>query len=200
MTAYTGRFDKALIYASAVRRLIRPARDFSHAMSRSLATAALVIEAGGDEDEAIAALLLDLAATDLNIVLSREIHRLFGGDVSGMIRNCLTSDYRRPDRAVGNVKTVTTILAAQLARSTLVALADSVISAMAMHTEFLVGGEQRANGDAADTQELVAHYDLLARSFSQLCPGPLSERFGWLVAELNALVSPYAGAAPHTVS
>jgi Guanosine polyphosphate pyrophosphohydrolases/synthetases len=194
MTAYSGRFDKALIYASALYRALRPASGSIVPISRPLAIAALIIEAGGSEDEAIGGLLLDLAAGDFQPHVLDEIHRLFGADVCQLIGNCLASDYRKPRRTHGHIRLLSTGLAAQLARSTLIALADSMVGALALHARLL-------NQDHPENLDpMMDHYNLLAQAFGQIRPGTLSEQFALIVADLTALASPYANFGPRTIS
>lgn len=193
MAAFSGRFDKALIYASALYRALDPVPGEVFSISRPLAIAALIIEAGGSEDEAIGGLLLGLAAKDFEPHLLDEIHRLFGGNVCQLIGNCLASDYRRPRRTHGHIKLPSTALVAQLDRSTLIALADSMVAALALHAQLL-------NRDGPEDLEAQAqHYDMLARIFDQICPGTLAGQFRLLVAELIVLASPYASAGPRII-
>lgn len=192
MAELTGRFDKALMYASALNRLVRSGSADHRSFSYALWTAALVLEAGGNEDEAIAALLLDVAGLEKGAAILAEISPMFGDDVYNIIRNCLASDYRVPCVSRGDVREFSTKLAAQLNVALPVALADSMVKASVIYSDLIVDGLRAWARYQEGKDALLEHYDLLARSFALLVPSALAERFSYVVAELGALASPYA--------
>ena len=95
MAELSKRFEDALIYSFQLHRSqVRKASGvpyFSHIMS----TAALVIENGGDEDEAIAALLHDAVEDQGGLPVLNEIESLFGGRVAAIVDGC-TDAYGTP--------------------------------------------------------------------------------------------------------
>ena len=86
----TQRFTDALILASQLHaNQVRKGDIQCPYISHLMSVAALVLEMGGNEDEAIAALFHD-AVEDVNYTLT-EIETQFGKNVSSIV-NCLTED------------------------------------------------------------------------------------------------------------
>jgi GTP pyrophosphokinase len=87
----SSRFDEALAYASRIHSgQIRKGTGTPY-IAHVLGVTALVIEDGGDEDEAIAALLHD-AIEDRGAALRDEIRTLFGERVLAIVDGCTDSD------------------------------------------------------------------------------------------------------------
>jgi len=91
-TKLTSRFEDALVYAHQLHATqLRKGGNIPY-ISHLLSVAALVIEDGGDEDEAIAALLHD-AIEDQGGAKTREIIREnFGDRVTSIVEACSESD------------------------------------------------------------------------------------------------------------
>ncbi|MFZ0522590.1 MAG: HD domain-containing protein [Candidatus Acidiferrales bacterium] len=88
----TGRFQRALVYAARVH-----ARQFRKGTTRPyighlLGVTSIVLTHGGDEDEAIAALLHDAVEDQGGRPRLREIRRKFGGRVARIVEGCTDSD------------------------------------------------------------------------------------------------------------
>jgi (p)ppGpp synthase/HD superfamily hydrolase len=88
----TARFHRALVYAARVH-----ARQFRKGTSRPyighlLGVTSIVLTHGGDEDEAIAALLHDAVEDQGGKPRLREIRRKFGGRVARIVEGCTDSD------------------------------------------------------------------------------------------------------------
>jgi (p)ppGpp synthase/HD superfamily hydrolase len=91
----TTRFEEALVFAfnlhkDQTRKSI-PVPYFAHLMG----VASLVLEAGGDEDTAIAALLHDAVEDHGGIPTLDEIRRRFGDRVADIVDHC-TDAYTKP--------------------------------------------------------------------------------------------------------
>ena len=88
----TSRFDAALVYASQLHRSqIRKGTNIPY-ISHLLAVTALVLEHGGDEDEAIAALLHDAVEDQGGIETRQEILQRFGERVGAIVDGCTDTD------------------------------------------------------------------------------------------------------------
>jgi (p)ppGpp synthase/HD superfamily hydrolase len=91
----TTRFEEALIFAFNLHkrqtRKSNPVPYFAHLMG----VASLVLEAGGDEDTAIAALLHDAVEDHGGIPTLDEIRRRFGDHVADIVDYC-TDAYTQP--------------------------------------------------------------------------------------------------------
>ncbi len=92
----TERFNEAMQFALAVHSgQLRKGTDVPYA-SHLLAVASIVLEYGGDEDLAIAALLHD-SIEDRGID-EGEIRRRFGDDVAGIVTGCSDSFVKDPTK------------------------------------------------------------------------------------------------------
>ena len=87
----TDRFFKAMAYATdAHKEQVRKSTDIAY-ISHPFGVASLVIEAGGDEDQAIAGLLHDVAEDCGGEPRLVEIAELFGERVAHIVRGCSDS-------------------------------------------------------------------------------------------------------------
>jgi (p)ppGpp synthase/HD superfamily hydrolase len=88
----TERFEQALVYATRLHaqqtRKVTGVPYISHLLS----VTALVLEDGGDEDEAIASLLHDAVEDQGGQATRTEIRRLFGERVVAIVDGCTESD------------------------------------------------------------------------------------------------------------
>jgi (p)ppGpp synthase/HD superfamily hydrolase len=88
MSTFTPRFESALSFAAALHRTqLRKASSIPY-VAHLLAVASLVIEHGGDEDEAIAALLHDAIEDQGGSIVGEEIRRQFGDRVTETVIAC----------------------------------------------------------------------------------------------------------------
>ncbi|MEM9925246.1 MAG: HD domain-containing protein [Cyanobacteria bacterium P01_D01_bin.50] len=96
-TKLTAKFETALVYAIRLHenqtRKMSGVPYISHLMSVS----ALVLEAGGNEDEAIAALLHDSVEDRGGSQTREQIRKIFGDEIVAIIDGCTESDtYPKP--------------------------------------------------------------------------------------------------------
>ncbi len=97
------RFDEALLFASKKHgRQTRKGTDVPY-IAHLLGVASLVLEAGGDEDMAIAALLHDVVEDCGGAPMLEEIRRRFGSRVAHIVDGC-TDAYTSPSHPGENVK------------------------------------------------------------------------------------------------
>jgi (p)ppGpp synthase/HD superfamily hydrolase len=88
----TQRFEKALVYATRLHaQQVRKANGVPY-ISHLLSVTALVLEDGGDEDEAIAALLHDAVEDQGGAATRAEILKLFGERVVAIVDGCTECD------------------------------------------------------------------------------------------------------------
>ena len=85
------RFDQALLYASRIHRAQCRKGGAIPYISHLLAVAALVLENGGSETEAIAALLHDAVEDQGGLARLAEIEQLFGAAVAEIVAGCSDS-------------------------------------------------------------------------------------------------------------
>lgn len=88
----TARFEEALVYAHQLHaRQTRKSTGIPY-IAHLLSVTALVLEDGGDEDEAIAALLHDAVEDQGGDATRREIRRRFGARVAAIVDGCTDAD------------------------------------------------------------------------------------------------------------
>ena len=85
------RFDQALLYAGRLHaRQVRKGTRIPY-VAHLLAVTSIVLENGGDEDEAIAALLHDAVEDQGGASVRREIEARFGPRVAAIVEGCSDS-------------------------------------------------------------------------------------------------------------
>jgi len=85
---YSPRFDEALVYASGLHREQTRKGSGIPYVNHLLGVAAIVGEAGGSEDQVIAALLHDAVEDQGGLETLEEIRKRFGEAVADMVMSC----------------------------------------------------------------------------------------------------------------
>lgn len=181
----TERFDEAFHYAHRLHRTQTRKGTTIPYISHLMTVAALVVEHGGNEDQAIGALLHDAAEDQGGVKTLEDIRRRLGDAVAEIVSDCTDAwtepkpDWRaRKEAYLAN-------LSAKPKQSLLVSLADKTHNAEAILFDYRVLGDplwQRFNGGAEGTRW---YYSALARVFSQTIPGRLSDRLSRAVAAFS---------------
>jgi hypothetical protein len=182
----TTRFDDALAYVSALHRhQLRKGTAIPY-LSHLMTVSALVLEHGGDEDQAIAGLLHDAAEDQGGEATLQEIERRYGDDVARIVADC-TDAWTEPKPPWRQRKEAYLAkLPTKPARSLLVSLADKAHNASAILRDHRALGEslwERFNGGRAGT---VWYYSALSETFARCLPGPLAEELQRSVAAFPA--------------
>jgi (p)ppGpp synthase/HD superfamily hydrolase len=197
----TPRFDAALLYASEHHRSqLRKRTDIPY-LAHLLAVTALVLEAGGGEDEAIAALLHDVVEDGGGAPALAYIDETFGADVARWVEQ--SSDNITPpkppwrERKQGYLDA----MAEKDPGALLVGLADKVHNARSILADYqLVGEDVWSRFSAGDGDEVRWYYRALVDAFTaqrdRLPPRalPLLEQLRLTVDEIDRLA-----AAPQSV-
>ncbi len=187
------RFDAALVYASQLHRdQLRKGTHIPY-VSHLLAVTALVLEHGGTEDEAIAALLHDAVEDQGGSETREAIRERFGEDVAAIVDGCSDADTlpkppwdERKKAYVGHV-----VIAPPSVR--LVSAADKLHNARAILADYRQLGEtlwDRFNGGRDGT---LWYYRALADAFRSVEANALSEELDRTVAELECMAGGSAG-------
>src|SRR6187455_439835 len=86
------RFEEALVYAARLHaRQARKSTTIPY-VSHLMSVSALVLEDGGDEDQAIAALLHDAVEDQGGAPILEEIRARFGNRVAAIVAGCTDTD------------------------------------------------------------------------------------------------------------
>ena len=184
------RFAVALSYASEIHAYQRRKGSDVPYVSHLLAVCSLVLEDGGDEDEAIGALLHDAAEDQGGQRRLDEIRELFGDRVADIVEGCSdTLEARKPpwrprkERYLAHLETAP----ADVLR---VALADKVHNARS-----IVGDVKRRGGDFWDVfnagpGEQLWYYRSLVDVFRRRqASAPMVDELAGLVRELASIVA-----------
>ena len=182
------RFEQALLFArekhAGQSRKGTRVPYFSHLMS----VAALVLEAGGDEDLAIAALLHDVVEDCGGAPMLKEIRRRFGKRVAYVVEGCTDTDaFPKPpwrDRKEAYLKH----LRAADADTRLVSSADKLHNARTILTDYRECGEavwERFQGKRDGT---LWYYHALLTEFQRKRPNRLTNELARVVNELECQV------------
>ena len=186
----TSRFDQALVFAAQLHKDQRRKGSGVPYVSHLLAVAALVIEHGGDEDEAIAALLHDAIEDQGGPKAREEIRSQFGDRVTEIVDGCTDSEtIPKPpwkDRKLAYI--------AHLAEAStsvrLVSAADKLHNARSILIDYRGLGEeiwQRFQGRKTGT---LWYYRSVLDVLSHSGKTPLVEELDRVVRELEQLAAP----------
>lgn len=185
----TDRFDDALAYASRIHRAqIRKGSGIPY-ISHLIGVAAIALENGASEDEAIAALLHDAVEDQGGQTRLDDIRTRFRDQVAQIVADC-TDSHAEPKPAWRPRKEAyIASLAHKPAASLAVSLADKTHNAAAINADLHeVGGDvwSRFTGGRAGT---LWYYRALADAFSRHLPGASARRFGREVTTMEQLAS-----------
>lgn len=188
-TTLTDRFDEALAYASKAHRTqIRKGSGIPY-VSHLLGVAAIALENGADEDQAIAALLHDAVEDQGGAVRLADIRLRFGERVATIVDHCTDSHIDPKPAWEPRKEAYIAGLAAKPLASLEVSLADKTHNAGAIVADLQIHGEavwERFTGKKSGT---LWYYRALASQFGTLAPGPGADRFNRLVDEMELLAT-----------
>jgi (p)ppGpp synthase/HD superfamily hydrolase len=185
----TARFDTALAYASSLHReQIRKGSGIPY-VSHLLAVAAIALENGADEDQAIAALLHDAVEDQGGLAQLEAIRARFGEDVAQIVADCTDAhEEPKPDWRPRKEAYVAS-LAHKPARSLAVSLADKTHNASAINADLRAHGAEVWDRFTGGKDGSLWYYRALATAFRQHAPGIAAERFAREVDEMEELAA-----------
>jgi (p)ppGpp synthase/HD superfamily hydrolase len=191
-TPLTDRFDRALLYATHVHGgQVRKGTAVPY-IAHLMAVAATVLEYGGAEDVAIAALLHDAVEDQGGEPRLADIRNRFGARVAEVVRACSDSvadtsaGEPKEDWRLRKVRYVAHLATADEA-TLLVSLADKVHNARSILRDLRepkVGAAVWGRFKAS-RQDTLWHYRELAKAFRQYRPGQLAEELSEIVDALE---------------
>lgn len=192
MTVLTERSDLALVYARQRHNSqFRKSTEIPY-LAHLMSTAALVLEAGGDEDQAIAGLLHEsLEDREYTKATYEELVGLFGERVAGIVRDCSDAE---PDEGVGKEawrprkEKYIAGLHHHSPDSILVSNADKLHNARAILADYRIHGERLWNRFKVEGKDQLWYYRSLANIYREL-GSPLADELERVVTELEDLVS-----------
>ena len=189
LTKLTHRFDEALQLAADLHRKQFRKGTGTPYMAHLLGVASLVLEDGGDEDQAIAALLHDAAEDQGGRNILEEIRARFGDRVATIVDGC-TDTYevpkpawrRRKEDYLEHLRSVPSSVR-------LVSLADKLQNARSILTDLNRSGEKvwlRFNGGKEGT---LWYYRSLVKVFQELDTSILVDELSQVVKSIEQISS-----------
>jgi len=161
------RFRAALAFASAAHEGQRRKGTDIPYVAHLLAVTAIVLEHGGDEDQAIAALLHDAIEDQGGDDMRREIRRAFGARVTRMVDDCTDADVQpKPPWKQRKLAYLAHIPAAH-PDSLLVSMADKLHNAGAIVRDLRAEGPSVFDRFNAGPQDTVWYYRSLVAAFDE---------------------------------
>jgi (p)ppGpp synthase/HD superfamily hydrolase len=181
----TSRYDEAFRYAHDLHRnQARKGTPIPY-ISHLMIVSAIVIEHGGDEDQAVGALLHDAAEDQGGQETLDEIRLRFGDAVAEIVHDCTDAWVEPKPEWRPRKEAYLATLPKKPTRSLLVSLADKTHNAEAILFDYRALGDklwQRFNGGADGTRW---YYRSLVDVFSRGMPGRLSDRLARAVNEFS---------------
>ncbi len=185
----TGRFAEAVAYAADLHALqIRKGSNVPY-LSHLMSVAALVLEDGGDEDEAIAGLLHDAVEDQGGPPTLEEIRRRFGEKVARIVSACTDSDTmpkppwrERKERYVAHLHQAPPDVRR-------VSSADKLHNARSILADYRVVDEAVWIRFTASKDETLWYYRSLVSAFRSAGGGRLVDELDRVVSELEGLSS-----------
>ena len=182
------RFIDALGYATRVHSGQLRGSDDQPYIAHLLRVTGLVIQEGGSEDEAIAALLHDAVEDQGGLERLADIRQRYGDVVADIVDEC-TDSYGDP-RPPWRKRKEAYIRGLDYASSgaLLVSLADKLDNTRGMIRGYRIRGAEQWEHTGKTAEDVRWYYGTLAERFAELRPGPLADELARTVAELDCLL------------
>ena len=185
----SGRFSEALLYAAAVHADQRRKVSGEPYLAHLLGAAAIVLEHGGNEDEAIAALLHDAIEDQGGAAVREEIRRRFGQEVLEIVEGCSDTDTRPKPPWRQRKEAHIARLRHASASIRLVSAADKLHNARALLREYRAGGESVWDHFRGGREGTLWYYRTVADALKQSGASPLVEELDRVLGEIERLAS-----------
>lgn len=183
------RFEEAVAYANRLHaRQLRKGTTIPY-VSHLLSVAGLVLEHGGDEDEAIAALLHDAVEDQGGRPTLEEIRRRFGARVADIVEGCTDADVtpkppwrERKEVYIAHIRTASPSMR-------LVSAADKLHNARAVLADYRTLGDELWSRFNAGQDETLWYYRSLIAAYRLAGGPPLVDELERVIAELERAIA-----------
>jgi (p)ppGpp synthase/HD superfamily hydrolase len=187
----TWRFDLALQFASGLHHNQARKGGSVPYIAHLLAVCALVLEAGGDEDQAIVALLHDSVEDQGGLPTLETIRHLFGDRVAVAVESCSDSTVSDPTKKLPWRERKEKYLAHLRhanADALIVSAADKLHNARAILSDYRTFGEQLWKRFKAEKVDQLRYYGALVETLRKTAaPKVLVDELERVVRELKQL-------------
>jgi (p)ppGpp synthase/HD superfamily hydrolase len=181
MTVLTQRFDDAVKYARDVHAGQTRKGTNTPYIAHLLGVASIVLDDGGSEDEAIAALLHDAAEDHGGRARLDDIRSRYGDAVARIVEDC-TDSWETPKKPWAERKLAYAHHARTLPPSSLrVSVADKVHNAYAILRDLRDQGESVWGRFKASADDVISYYQSLVRSYREAGGGKLVDELSRIV-------------------
>jgi (p)ppGpp synthase/HD superfamily hydrolase len=182
----SARFEEALPFAARLHRdQVRKGSKAPY-VSHLLGVAAIVLEHGGNEDEAIAALLHDAVEDQGGAPMLIAIRERFGDEVAAIVEGC--TDTKPPWRPRKEAYVAHVASASPSVR--LVSAADKLHNARSILDDYRSHGDAVWDRFSGGKQGTLWYYRALVEAFRSHGVTPLLEELDRVVREIERLASP----------
>jgi (p)ppGpp synthase/HD superfamily hydrolase len=181
------RFERALAYAHRLHRDQKRKRTEIPYISHLLAVSSLVLEHGGDEDVAIAALLHDGPEDRGGRKILEEIRTLFGERVAGIVEECTDTFEEPKPEWKPRKETYLARLRDAPASVRLVAAADKLHNARSILSDHRAIGEEIWKRFNAPKYESLWYYRSVVEALRERGTFPLLDELDRAVGQLEQL-------------
>jgi (p)ppGpp synthase/HD superfamily hydrolase len=184
----TDRFEDALVFANQLHaKQMRKGSGVPY-ITHLLAVTSIVIENGGDEDEAIAALLHDAVEDQGGAGIRADIEARFGSRVAQIVEGVSDTDENPKPPWQGRKEAYLAHLEHATLSERLVSLADKVHNARSVLFDYRQKGEALWGHFRGGKEGTLWYYRSLVEIFQGVHPSPLTDELARIVAELEELV------------
>ncbi len=160
-TQLTERYADAVAYAATAHAAQRRKGTDIPYVAHLLAVSGSVLEAGGDEDQAIAGLLHDVVEDQGGLPRAEDVRTRFGDRVADIVLGCSDSTAEdRRDKLPYVERKVAHIAHLREASDDvlLVTAADKLHNARAIHTDLMIDGPEMLTRFNGEPDEILAYY------------------------------------------
>ena len=183
----SSRFQQALLYATDVHaRQLRKGTPVPY-VSHILIVTGIVLENGGDEDEAIAALLHDAVEDQGGDARLADIRARFGDRVAGIVLGCSDTTVHPKPPWEERKRRYLAHLPSSPPSERLVSAADKLANARSIVADYREQGEDIWRRFNASREQILWYYRELVRAFRQAGDSPLVGELDRVVTELESL-------------
>lgn len=185
----TQRFEEALVYAFRLHAGQRRKGSGAPYISHLLGVAALVLEDGGDEDEAIAALLHDAIEDQGGQAAAAEIRRRFGQRVATIVEACSDADTQPKPPWLERKKRFLQTLDTLPADALRVLAADKLYNVRSLLRVYRLEGEAAWTRFRGGREGTLWYYREALRGLAARGSGPLVDELRRALETLETLVA-----------
>jgi (p)ppGpp synthase/HD superfamily hydrolase len=194
------RFDEALVFAARLHaHQVRKGNGVPY-ISHLMAVCSLVLEYGGNEDEAIAALLHDAIEDQGGNRARQAIHQRFGETVVEIVNGCSDTDVTpkppwraRKEAYIAHLHTASSSVL-------LVSLADKLHNARSILTEYRIIGDEIWQRFKAGKEGTLWYYHTLLEVYKKRSLVPMVAELERTLNTLDALVASTQAHSPEITS